>query len=601
MENKMEQNAIVFIKSSKLYLDTSMTQSSFSKSRITERLGETGFTAKRNGSKWEFSPWRFTGTLLSSTIKDGEASEHSVVDTVLLEGEGFDGKTLASFFDESPTSSAQAAAAVCAVIEQAIDANIKIANNGAGGIFISSDYNTIILLPQDLFETAVTCRGDTTYSENDGMYVYRSLTGSAALRFTQAVIAYRALTGVLPFADKTTAKRHEDYVDHNYVHLADMVYGLDTGLSFFVDNALMRNPKIESHNATQKQKKQTLNEKITAGIKEGVINERNAHEEKLIQRAGMQFPLTTFYRELGLTQTGAVPESGVRTTVIRSARISQEQFTTEAKKTTQSFNKSLQTKRWFRHHKTPLTVVSCIILGIAFFAFTYWHDNQKNPTTKGLTSPQTVEMFFSALNNLDVVAAQNSSTGKDLGNTVDIITNFYVSTKSRSAYEQKVQCVTPAAWLCYNNSGNYTMFGLTQFTIDGVQGKLDFTGPAKNTHPVALSAENGTALTPEAKMTHTVHYYLVYTAADETHVIEHNDTVTLTWKKNRWLITALVQNENDTVISTLAFTKSYLDAADSFGKDFVQIAQSLAPSYPWISTKDEIIEAKEKIIAENPY
>ena len=159
----MNAPRIVFSKDDTLFLDTSMTQSAFANSRLSERLAEQGVTAENKNNEWTFAPWTFTGTMVSAD---------SSVETVLLEGTGFDGCTLKEYFDEAgkdTSAEAQAAVAVCSAINCAIKSGQKLPNNGAGGIFISTAKDRIIFVPEDLFETAAACRGETAYSENEGM------------------------------------------------------------------------------------------------------------------------------------------------------------------------------------------------------------------------------------------------------------------------------------------------------------------------------------------------------------------------------------------------------------------------------------------------
>jgi hypothetical protein len=612
-------NEIVFEQNGKLYLDSSMTQSAFTKSRFSERMSEQGFFAQCIDGTWKISPWIFTGTLLKSN-GDSEMSSASraLAQTVLLEGSTsdgtdtscFKGHALKDYFDEQDQSPnerssadvAAASAAVCAAIEQMIDDETKCNGTGAGGIFVAEDFTKIIFLPEDLFETSVTCRGDSIYSEFEGKYVYRTLEGTAALRFTQAAIAYRALTGELPFTQTNTTKRHEDYLDHNFTHLENKICGIDSNLSFYIDNALMRSPHIAVHSKSRVTDGRSLNEKITSQINNDIVKEKNAREEKSMLRAGMHFPFATFYHELGLTQTGSLPDTGIQEKVVRQSSITPEQFASSTKKAARSFNKSLATKRWFRHHRTSLTVSGCIVAAVALIGFSLWHSGQSNATTKGLTSSQTVEMLYSAINNLDIVSAQSSTKGKDATYIVDTISNFYVISKQRSAYDSSSTCVPPASWICWSNNGTFTIYGLSQLTIDGKQGRLTFTGPLKKTHPVAMTQEDGKPIENKQTVTHTVHFFHIYSEGDDQlHVSEHNDTVICTWIKDRWLVTKITQSYTDDTVDFKKYVAAYKDAIAAYSNDAVKIAGALRSVYPWISTESEVSEAKMKIIADNMF
>ena len=538
----MNAPRIVFSKDDTLFLDTSMTQSAFANSRLSERLAEHGVTAENKNNEWTFAPWTFTGTMVSAD---------SSVETVLLEGTGFDGCTLKEYFDEAgkdTSAEAQAAVAVCSAINCAIKSGQKLPNNGAGGIFISTAKDRIIFVPEDLFETAAACRGETAYSENEGMYLYRTLGGNASLRFTQAVIAYRALSGTFPYTNENTVKRHEDYGDKNFAHLADTLYGVDNSLATAIDSALMQNDKNDKH------------------------TDKNILPE---------FPLSIFCQEVEKDASS------------RTAKISPQQFYSIAKKKQRSFARSLAAKRWFRHYNTTVLVGSIVVALIALFAFNHWKEGQRNPTTKSLTSTQTVDLFYSAVNNLDVVAAQCAVTGTQVQPLLNTISNFYVTSKSRSGYDIKSACVTPASWLWFNSDGCYTIFGLTQLTIDGVPSPLMFEGPRKSSHPRPLSEETGIELSEGASVTHLVHYFQINSEGLNTlHIIETNDTVSAVWHKDKWQISSIIQKQTEHAVEMSAFYREYKSAYAEHENDPVKAAAALSSLYTWINTPKEVIEAK---------
>lgn len=597
---------IVFYNDGKLHLDTSMSQSAFAKSRMTERLSEKGFLAEYKDNSWNFTNWEFTGTYVKQcSDENASMATRAMQETVLLEGSAFEGKTLKNIYDteaeenfseQSKEISAIASSAVCGAIENAIQKNINLPDNGAEGIFISSDCKKIIFMPQELFDNISTCFKDENYSKYCGIYVYRTLDGKAALRFTECVIAYRALTDKFPFTNLNTENRQEDVLDHNFVKLDEAVYGLNEKLSFFIDNALMRSPRIESHKKATVTDKRSLNEKITSSVQDGIVKQKNEMQEKSAQMAGMKFPLEIFNKEIGLEEKGTLPSTNKLNSVERKSAVTKEQFETQSKKSFESFTKALNVKRWFRHNRTKITVVSCIVLVVGIIIFSVWNTHQGNPTTKSLTSTKTAEMFYTSMNNLDVSSAQSCVSGKTMSSKVDIISNFYVTSKSRSAYEPQYTCATPASWLCFNNNGTYTIFGLTQFTIDGNAGSLNVEGPAKKTHPVALTSENGKTLAKGDTVQHKASYYMVYTQGEaDITVLKYTDTMTLTWKKDRWIITDLSQDYTESTDDIKTMFKDYTSNMESSKNDVLKTRAVLADKYTWISTEKELLDAKKKL------
>ena len=586
---------LVFSKNGNVYLNTSMTQRAFSKSKLTQHLDEHGWIAQKDGARWTFSSWAFVGT------KSAEDE-----DAVLLEGSAFSSISLKAFFDEhDKAKQALAGSLVCTAIEAAQEQDIKLKDVGAGGILISADFTRILFLPQELFETAMQCAGAEDYSAWEGQYVNKTLTKYAALQFTQAVIAYRLLADALPFPEPDSDKREEDYRDMNFMPLKDRVWALDEGLAVFIDNALRRKPATKGKD---------LDAQITR-----IIRESKSQENSLADmRAGMRFPLTALYRELGLTEDGSIPQDGQLKPVIHKARVSQEQFEETAQKQWQHFQRSLGRKRWLRRHRTVLSIAGGVMAAVLILAGILIQGNMQQPTTRGLTALQTVEMFYSAINNLDVMAVKQSTQGKDFANVENVISTFYVSSKSRSVYNYKDKTVTPAEWLNFNFDGSYNIYGLTQFVIGTNKGHLYFTAPAKNDFPAALTEDEGRTLKEGSEKKVTVSYYLVYNEGqEELNVIQQEDELTLSFKNRRWIITKMFQHdavplkidyERFIADYNAAFAEAggaegaqYENAQEKASRAILPTAALLRERYGWLPSTSEILEAAEKIQQDNRF
>ena len=582
---------LVFFENGNICFDTYMTQGSFAKSRMADHMEENGWLAQKDGGQWNFSEWRFTGT------RARMSESGPVTETVILEGAGFAGRTLKDFFDldfSRELGNAEkafviyAAAKTCSALEAASKQKIDVANIGGGGIYLSADFSKILFLPKTLFENAVESGGETNSSEQNGIYVNPTLHGSAAINFTQSVIAYRALTREFPFKSLKTNERLTDYFDRNYEPLRNRIWALDEKLSFFVDNALQRKSGLRKHGAG-KARGSSLTEKIG-----GILSEDSDRKSSIDDGDfSLTFPMVSFYKELGLNEKGEIPAGGVLSPVIRKSNMSQEAFEENAFKEKSRFQSRLALKRWFRAKRTPITAVCAICLGLLVVGAMYFQGDSTNPTSKGLTSFETVEMFYSAVNNLDVSSMQGCSSGSKINEFADMVSTVYVAAKNRYAYNVKDQTVSPAKWMNFNFDGNYNMFGLTDFNINDSKGSVFFSGPLKNSHPKAVSEEDGRAVKDKDTRDYTVTYNLVFSDSEETLSVERRtDLVHLLFHKDRWIITA-VQTSDDFVehVDYRRFYADYLDTFEDREKNPVISANLLRPDYPWIPTNSEIQEA----------
>ena len=527
---------IVFFEGTKLILDTCMTQSAFTKSRFSEQIGTSGHIASKDGSSWNFEPWSFSETQLSD-LPGG---------TVSFTAEAFPGNTLREILctendsDENKTRAREVAAAVCSAIEGARAQKINLEHNGGEGIFISSDCTKIIFLPEVFFTTAASSLGDEMFSDMQGLYVNANLTKDDSLAFTQAVIAYRMLAHQFPFPSKNTKERSEDILDANFKPLELLVPQADKQLAKTIDSALSLVPR----------------------------------QKKSSQKPAALFPAEAFVKTM--TEEPALCD------LTTSAEYAKKE-------------NSVKRHRWFRRHRTALTTAFAVTAVAVFILGTYFDSQMEKPTTRGLTSQQTVEMHYGAANRLDIESAQNSTAGGEMKARVNILSNIYVSTKTRALYDAKLTCLTPAKWFCYNQT-TFNIFGLTDFKINEQQATLYTKGTERKHAPKAITQENNIPLKNGDIKTYAVSFYMLRTeGSDEMFVTKIDETVNLVFMKNRWLIksTDTVQEENK--ISKTEFYTDYSKAMKDSSDNAKKAAELLHAKYEWVPSQSELEEAAADI------
>ena len=569
---------LVFSQEGNLCLDTSMTQGAFSKARFAERLSERGVIAQYHASGWTFSRWSFTGSAVRGEGKDS---------TIVVKGQLFSGLTLKTFLEDKDNAKRVfAGARVCSAMEDSMEQGQSLPRVGAGGIFISADFEQILFLPQAIFKTAMLCAGPAVYSEQHGMYINENLTGDASVGFTQAVIAYKLLSGDLPFAETDSEKREEDYRDSNYIPIVQKIWALDDELAYCIDNSLKRQPSLKKGSNTD--------EKVARIVKEQRETTKDA------RRAGMKFPVGKLYRETGLTSDGEIPSDGTLQNVIRKSSVSQEHFEADSKKKLEHFAKTLNRKRWLRNHRTGLTVVASAFAGVFIFAVILVQGSMSHPTSKGLSEYETAEMFYSALNTMDVSAADACSSGKKASNMIDSMSAYFVTMKQRSAMDFKFKSVSPGEWFNFNYDGSYSMYGISQFYIGFSKKDVYFSAPLKKDFPKPVTTSGGLPLKEGDKKTVTVTYFFLYnittnTTDDTLSAVWREDTLTLTYRNKRWIITDVAQENKETFeVPYAEFLKDYQDAMEVSGGNAADPSTALAAKYPFVPLGSEVIEAANR-------
>lgn len=600
-------NEITFQKDGKIYLDSGMNESFFARSKMTNHLKEGGFLAEKdagqNGSGWKFSEWKFEGCQeKNDVLSEGEKK----TDTVLFEGRAFEGHFLCHFLeDESKKELASyACAKVISAMEDALDKKLSLKQIGAPGIFLSEDFTKIIFLPSLLFDQCAACRGDEFYSKAQGFYVNPNLSDSAGLNFEESLLTYKVLIGSFPFTQVVSYKRHEDYLDHNFIPLRNYLFHRNKDLSTFVDDALMRRQKNTSlTKSAKKTSSRTMREILAEKIQEDDKGEKSRQAKMDMAAFRLKFPLKALYEEVGLTEEGEFFEG--ESLLKKDENISSQEkaaFTKKCEKENAAFQKRLKIKRFFRRKKTFFTVAFFAILAVCLFTGGMVNGNMKNPTSKGLTARETVEMFLGAYNRLDIPAIQNSSKGKDSQDLVNTVTAYFVAAKQKESYNPKDSTVTPAEWLLYNRNLSYNMNGLTQLCIDGESGRIYFEGPKKNTRPESVTEENGKILLKGDSENHRATYYVLFNDGQDTlHLAKHDDSLTLTYDGKKWTVTSFAQNIEYEDMDLKVFKNDYSEAMEKAENDVLKAASLLSEKYYFINSQSEILEAEEYVKKENSF
>lgn len=522
----------VFLQGEKIFLDSRMSGNVFVKAGFAGKIRENGLLAELNGETWNFSLWSFESTLSSADLKEFAQDKD---ETVFLEGSCFYGFVLSEYLESlEKEESIKACSLVCNALDALDESKSALSLVGAGGIIVSKDFSKVLFLPKNLIEISLSSLGEENFSDLYGSYLNPVFSGKTAVRFLQAVIVYKAICGKFPFAEKNASSREVDIRDLNYCPLRYAVFGVDEKILLFTENAF-------------------------------------AGKDCL-------FPKEEF-SALELKE----PSSS-----------DLEKFKAESQKFLLSQEKRIRAKRWLRAKSTVIKICAAVFIFAIAAVVSLYRTFLEKRTTKGLTSLQTVEMYYSAVNLLDVDSARASSA-KSLGGRVDRLANIFVTGKTSSMYNAGNDLVPPSVWLVKNQL-SHNIYGISNFTVDGSPCRTFFNGQRRKENPVAIFEENGQKIFLGETKEYQVEFFIFDSLGEDSLCVSlQKEKVSLEFKKDRWIITGIQTEIESRFLKFSELKTEYSAAMENCGGDVLACASVLRQKYDFIPSDQEITDAEKYV------
>ena len=522
----------VFLQGEKIFLDSRMSGNVFVKAGFAGKIRENGLLAELNGETWNFSLWSFESTLSSADLKEFAQDKD---ETVFLEGSCFYGFVLSEYLESlEKEESIKACSLVCNALDALDESKSALSLVGAGGIIVSKDFSKVLFLPKNLIEISLSSLGEENFSDLYGSYLNPVFSGKTAVRFLQAVIVYKAICGKVPFAEKNASSRETDIRDLNYCPLRYAVFGVDEKILLFTENAF-------------------------AG-------------------KDCSFPKEEF-SALELKE----PSSS-----------DLEKFKAESQKFLLCQEKRIRAKRWLRAKSTVIKICAAVFIFAIAAVVSLYRTFLEKRTTKGLTSLQTVEMYYSAVNLLDVDSARASSA-KSLGGRVDRLANIFVTGKTSSMYNAGNDLVPPSVWLVKNQL-SHNIYGISNFTVDGSPCRTFFNGQRRKENPVAIFEENGQKIFLGETKEYQVEFFIFDSLGEDSLCVSlQKEKVSLEFKKDRWIITGIQTEIESRFLKFSELKTEYSAAMENCGGDVFACASVLRQKYDFIPTDQEITDAEKYV------
>ena len=558
---------LLTIENGELRLNTNLDEYSFGKSAHDAVLNQEGviFDGKN------FRQWTFEEVKSYETEKNGKTE--TLVFYCMKEPfgtEAKEAKTLAEFLEQGGAPALNATLTVCTALTAAAKNGNNIPLVGAGGIMVAGD--KVLFVPESLFTYAVN-----TLSAADALNLHRgflngTLNGLPAICFERAALTYRLLANKLPFTQTEEIARNADILDQNFLPLEFCIDGLDQELANAINNALKLNSNIVA--VPGKRVKGKTSEEL---------------------RPEPDFPSEKVEKAFNLSQSQA-----------KNGRTKEFEEKVAAYKKSRSSR--LKTKRGFRRNTTTIGVIAAIVFIVVIVSINTVKSRATDYTSIGLTSTQTICAYMNAVNEKDTSILSDFAAGKNPGNFGDMVSRVYVMHKQRLAYGDN-GFAYPSNWLFYiTDEARYArsgIYGITNLKIDGKSSSLKVELKKRNEKPAPLTKEGSVTLEDGLTSVHKIEYYLIYTEGEETDfLIDKIDAVfTLTFKKNRWVITDIQIESSNINTDCVQFKADYFAELKKTDGEVMPAVDALRSKYEWLPEEDAMQREKERIDYElaHPY
>ena len=548
---------LLTIENGELRLNTNLDEYTFGKTAHDAVLSQDGvlFDGKN------FRQWTFEEVKSYDAEKNGKAERlvFYCAKNPLSEG----GRTLAELLEEGGEKALSATLAACTALTAAAKDGNQIPMVGAGGIMI--DGNKVLFAPESLYSYAAnTLPAQETLLQHQG-YLNETIKGLPALCFERAAIIYRLLTGRLPFTAADSISRNADIFDRKFLPLEYCINGIDSELASAVNNGLRLNSTAV--NVPGKRKKGKTSEDL---------------------RPEADFPLEKLEEAFRLSQKQA--EEG-----------NDKDFEEKVAAYLKSQTSKINTKRTIKRNSTTIAVIVAALVIVAVVIGNTIKTRGSDYTSIGLTSSQTISAYMNGVNEKDTMLLSDFGDGKSINSFSDTVSRIYVMHKQRLTFGDN-GFGYPANWLFYiTDDAKYErsgVYGVTNLKIDGKPAEHVAKLYKKNEKPEPLTQEGGITLEKGSTSVHKIDYYMIYTEGEEVDymVDKISATVTLSWKKNRWVITDIEENKKQGLgVDCNKFKADYFFELKKSGGEVIPAVDALRSKYEWLPEKEAMQRERDQI------
>ncbi|MHB9292956.1 hypothetical protein Holit_02073 [Hollandina sp. SP2] len=394
-----------------LEFDTGLDAHAFAQLKLAHLITKSGYVVTPDGS---WTPWKPIGV----------REQHG---TMCIWGPAFTGERLDILITDD-TQKDQALDALRYWIRacRRLEAQQCLPAPWPAGAIIAPS-GSILFPPEELLQYSIKAAGQETWFKGVQRYVHPDLSGIGGTAFTAGAMLYRIFWGSPPFPNTNEEMLHKDIREGVFLPIRLAVPGLDVNLAVLINRTLT------------------------------LLKEKQAAQASLVLSA--------------LEDLLGPPGSTTAVSYLHEIDpAEQARIILEKERFTKQLALRVKAKRFIHRNITVLAGISIAVLSLVLVITSVISDRAHRPTTQGMDSREVVETYYQAMGDLDHLqmdACVMPKAGKD---DIDMVTNFFVITRVRQAYEGNIPAILSAQkWI---NAGSppteSTIFGVSDLRLEGI-------------------------------------------------------------------------------------------------------------------------------------
>jgi hypothetical protein len=419
-----------------LGFDTGLDAQAFAQAKMAQFITQRGFLVYPDGRA---EPWNASSVIEKET-GGGEK-------TMIVWGPCFHGETLDTLLRNTERKD-EALAAIRRWIKARLETGSSLADEdvspypGAAGVMVGSspkgqqalkEYpeGTMLFLPERLVKRCIEADGDTSI-ETAQQWIHPDLEGAEAVVFSAAAMLYAVFCGEVPF------KINQEPGGGGLSSLETLRQDIREGVYL--------PPELASPG---------LNKDLARLISEGLGGPKQKTEGK--KRPSLQAIADFIDRG----------PSGVSSWSGSLSEEEQKKILDDRDQYLKTKNLTVKTRRFVIRNTSIIMACTAAVLALILGIWGYIKHQAELPNTKGMNPIQVAETFYGAFETMDHTTMEACVINKAGKNDINMVTNLYVISKMRMAYESIPEStLTAREWLDAGSPlTDITVFGVTDLKL----------------------------------------------------------------------------------------------------------------------------------------